>query len=90
MTASFDWAGFASVVVSGLAPVLAALLSGRPERQRTGRGPATRAPAVGQTEPGVRVDVFGTQDVAITVHVGPGPARCVVCTRAKEGFRGRR
>lgn len=53
MTASFEWAGVASAVVSGLAPVLAALLPGWLERRRS-RGRRQGTPPVAARRGAVR------------------------------------
>ncbi|MDG4860021.1 hypothetical protein P8605_17985 [Streptomyces sp. T-3] len=97
MTTSFEWAGFASVVVTGLSPVLAALLPGCLERLRARRRRATRTPSRGQRghvlrsgpdvrgEQVVRVSVSGTGGVAVAVHaVGADLAVHVVCACPKE------
>lgn len=91
MTASFEWAGLASVVVSAAAPVLAALIPACLERRKA-RGLGKHSHA---NEPrkslvssdaghGVQVDGAGAREVYVIVRVLTTPAACVICSSAKE------
>lgn len=91
MTASFEWTELASVVVSGVLPVVAALVLAGLEHRRAKRIDARRrhvVPAREYSSSGrtVVVVVAGANHVELTVHAGSaagGPS-------SKEQLSGRR
>lgn len=75
MTASFEWAGLVSAVVSAAVPVVAALAPAGLERRRAKRIHARRRPPVQSCEYSpdgrtVVVEVAGADRVELIVHAG--------------------
>ncbi|MCX4826017.1 hypothetical protein OG883_40805 [Streptomyces sp. NBC_01142] len=94
MTPSFEWAGLASVMVSGTAPLLAALVPVYLERRRisqrarhipAGDGQQTQESSDSEERTGVsvRIAITPAQGDIVTISVVKGPA-AVAQSTAKE------
>lgn len=75
MTASFEWTGLTSVVLSGVVPVVAALVPAGLEHRRAKRIEARRRPLVPSCEYSsdgrtIVVELVGANRVELTVHAG--------------------